>query len=61
MRFGHLDFENLNLFRISIFEFRIYRTPLSLRGPYLYSDVMITRRLHAEALALVLPQTSVEL
>ena len=24
IRFGHLDFENLNLFRISIFEFRIY-------------------------------------
>ena len=30
---GHLDFENLNLFRISIFEFRIFR-------PFFYHMVL---------------------
>jgi hypothetical protein len=31
IRFGHSDFENLNLFRISIFEFRIYGFRIKLR------------------------------
>ena len=61
IRFGHFDFENLNLFRISIFEFRIYSFCINLRPMQSFLRSKPVWRLHAEIVALVLSEALDEL